>query len=88
MSTPAAVEPPTPENVHLYRAAAQAWRNAWREEAAHHKDLRLANPHLPNHAAALAVMTLAPEMTYEEAWRLAHRADSPAAQAHSAWMRR
>jgi len=26
MSTPAAVEPPTPENVHLYRAATLAWR--------------------------------------------------------------
>jgi hypothetical protein len=32
MSTPAAVTPPTPTNVHLYRAAALAWRNAWRIE--------------------------------------------------------
>ncbi|MFZ1109136.1 MAG: hypothetical protein WAN43_12440 [Rhodomicrobium sp.] len=73
--------------MRLYRAAALAWRNAWREEADRHEDIRLANPHLPNHAAALAVMTLAPEMTYEEAWRLAHKAVSWAAQAHSAWMR-
>jgi hypothetical protein len=28
MSTPAAVQPPTPENVHLYRAAVLAWRKA------------------------------------------------------------
>jgi hypothetical protein len=84
MPTPTAIEPPTPENVHLYRAAALGWRKAWREAAARHEDIRLANPHLPNHAAALAVKALAPEMTYEEAWRLAHRADSPAAQAHSA----
>ena len=25
-------EPPTPENAHLYRAAALTWRKAWREE--------------------------------------------------------
>ncbi|MFZ1107715.1 MAG: hypothetical protein WAN43_05135 [Rhodomicrobium sp.] len=74
--------------MRLYRAAALAWRKAWREAAARHEDIRLANPHLPNHAAALAVMTLAPEMRCEEAWRLEHRVDSPAAQAHSAWMRR
>ncbi len=89
MPTPAAVEPPTPENVHLYRAAALAWRNAWRDELRRNDgNHRLANPHLPNHAAALAVQALAPDMTYEGAWRLADKAVSWAAQAHSAWMRR
>ena len=53
MPTPAAVpNRPTPENIHLYRAAALAWRNAWRVERV--KD-KLANPHVPLDAAAVAV---------------------------------
>ena len=64
MPTPAAVEPPTPENIHLYRAAALAWRNAWRVEKV--KD-KLANPHVPLDAAAVAVQELTPGMTLEEA---------------------
>ncbi len=76
MSTPAAVEPPTPENVHLYRAAALASRKAGREELRRHDgNHKLANPHVPKHAAARAVHALAPEMTYDEAWWLAHKGD-------------
>ena len=36
MPTLAAVEPPTPRNVHLYRAAVLVWRKAWREELCRH----------------------------------------------------
>ena len=71
MSTPAAVEPPTPENVHLYRAAVLAWRKAAIEERSRHADIRLANPHVADLAAALAVHALAPEMTYAQAYLLA-----------------
>ena len=83
MPTPAAVEPPTPENVHLYRAAALAWRSAWRVERV--KD-KLANPHVPLDAAAVAVQKLAPEMTPGEAWTFAQRAVAWTAQAHNAWL--
>ena len=55
MPTPAAVEPPTPENVHLYRAAVLAWRKAEIEERSRHADIKLANPHVAEHAAARAV---------------------------------
>jgi hypothetical protein len=86
MSTPAPVEPPTPENVHLYRAAVLASRKARREELLRHDgNYKLANPHVPKHAAALAVKALAPEMTYDEAWWLAHEATAWAAQAHHEW---
>ena len=85
MSTPAAVEPPTPENLHLYRAAVLAWREAAIEERSRHADVRLSNPHVAKHAAARAVHELAPEMTYDEAWWLAHKATSWAAQAHHEW---
>jgi hypothetical protein len=68
MSTPAAVEPPTPENVHLYRAAALAYRKAWREELRRHDgNHKLANPHVPLDAAASAVHELAPQMTFDQA---------------------
>jgi hypothetical protein len=81
--TPAAVEPPTPENAHLYRAAVLAWRSAWREELRRHDgNHKLANPHVSNHASALAVKALTPEMTFEPASLLAHKATSWAAQAH------
>jgi hypothetical protein len=39
MPTPAAVEPPTPENVHLYRAAVLAWRKAAIEERSRYDDI-------------------------------------------------
>jgi hypothetical protein len=84
MSTPAPVEPPTPENVHLYRAAVLASPKAKIEELRRH-DHKLANPHVAKHAAALAVKALAPEMTYDEAWWLAHKATAWAAQAHHEW---
>ena len=85
MPTPTAVEPPTPENIHLYRAAALAWRKAEIEERSRHKDVRLANPHFANHAAALAVHALAPEMTFEQAFALARQATNWAARAHHKW---
>jgi hypothetical protein len=62
--TPAAVEPPTPENIHLYRTAVLAWRKAEIEELSRRSDIRLANPHVADHAAARAVHELASEMTY------------------------
>jgi len=60
MPTPKAVTPPTPENVHLYRAAALAFKKANRIERPKGK---LANPHALLRAAAHAVHELAPEMT-------------------------
>ena len=83
MSTPAAVEPPTPENVHLYRAAALAWRDAWRVEKL--KD-KLANPHVPLDAAAAAVQKLAPEMTFDQARTFAQKACAWVGQTHNAWL--
>jgi hypothetical protein len=86
MPTPAAVEPPTPENVHLYRAAVLASRKAKIEELRRHDgNHKLANPHVAKHAAACAVHELAPEMTYDEACGLAHKATAWAAQAHHEW---
>jgi hypothetical protein len=85
MTTPAPVEPPTPENVHLYRAAVLAWRKAEIEERSRHADVRLSNPHVTNRAAALALKALAPEMTFEEASLLAEKATNWAAQAHNKW---
>jgi hypothetical protein len=83
MPTPDAVEPPTPENVHLYRAAALPWRNSWRVEKVKEK---LANPHVPLDAAAVAVQKLAPEMTFEQARTFAQKAVAWAGQAHNAWL--
>ena len=75
MPTPATVEPPTPENVHLYRAACLVWKRAWRDELRRNDgNHKLANPHAPEHAAGLAVRELAPEMTYNEACTLGHKA--------------
>jgi hypothetical protein len=86
MTTPAPVEPPTPENVHLYRAAVLAWRKAEIEELRRHDgNHKLANPHVPNHAAARAVHALAPEMTFEQAYLLAEKATNWCAQAHYRW---
>ena len=85
MPTPTAVEPPTPENVHLYRAAVLAWRKAEIEERSRHADIKLANPHVAEHAAARAVHALAPEMTYAQAFLLAEKATNWAAQAHHKW---
>ena len=87
MPTPSAVEPPTPENVHLYRAAAIAYRNTWREELRRNDGNRkLANPHAPLHAAAIAVRKLAAEMSYQEAWTFGQRAVAWAGQVHHAWL--
>jgi len=85
MSMPAAVEPPTPENVHLYGAAVLAWRKAAIEERSRHADIRLANPHVSERAAARAVHALAPEMTFAQAYLLAQKATNWAAQAHHKW---
>jgi hypothetical protein len=86
MPTPAAVTPPTPENAHLYRAAALAYRKAWRAELHRHGgDHKLTNPHIPLRAAALAVQEASPAMTVAEAEAFAQRACSWAAQAHNAW---
>ena len=86
MPTPAAVEPPTPQNVHLYRAAALAYRKAWREELRRNDgNHKLANPHTPLNAAAEAVRELAPEMTFDQARTFAQRALAWVGQAHNAW---
>ena len=74
---------PTPENIHLYRAAALAWRNAWRAEKL--KD-KLANPHVPLNAAAVAVQKLEPEMTFEGARTFAQRALAWTGQTHNDWL--
>ena len=87
MPTPAAVEPPTPENIALYRAAALAYRKAWREELRRHDgDRKLANPHIPLKTAAVAVHELAPEITFDQARAFAQRALAWTAQAHNAWL--
>jgi hypothetical protein len=67
MSTPAAVEPPTLENVHLYRAAVLAWRKSAIEERSRGADIKLANPHVAENAAARTVHELVPEMTFAQA---------------------
>lgn len=86
MPTPSATTPPTPENEHLYRAAAVAYRDEWRAELRRHDgDYKMANPHAPLHAAALAVQQLAPEMTVEQARTFAQKACAWTAQAHNAW---
>jgi hypothetical protein len=85
MPTPAAVDPPTPENVHLYRAAILAWRKAEIAERSRHADIKLSNPHVAEHAAARAVHELAPEMTNAQAYLLAEKATNWAAQAHHKW---
>ena len=87
MPTPAAVTPPTPGNVHLYRAAALAWKKTWREELRRHDgNHKLANPHAPPCAAAVAVKKLAPEISCQEAWTFAQRAVAWVGQAHHAWL--
>jgi hypothetical protein len=50
-----------------------------------HADIRLANPHVAEHAAARAVHALTPEMTYAQAFHLADKATNWAAQAHHKW---
>jgi hypothetical protein len=84
-SKPAPVQPP--ENVHLYRAAALAYCKAWRDELRRNNgNHKLANPHVPQHAATLAVRKLAPEMSYDAAWWFAHKAVAWVGQAHNAWL--
>ena len=87
MPTPAATEPPTPANVHLYRVAARAWRTAWRAELQRHGgDHKAANPHVPLDAAAEAVHQLAPSMTFEQARTFAQKAVAWTGQAHNGWL--
>ncbi len=86
MPRPEGVQPPTPENVAAYRAAALAYRNAWREELRRHKDHRLANAHVALHAAALAVQKVMPELTLSQADTFAQRAVAWVGQAHNAWL--
>ncbi len=69
--TPASVEPPTPENIDCYRAAALAYRRAHRLER--RKGLR-ANPHVPLRAATLAVWNLRRDLAYVDAEAFAQRA--------------
>ena len=86
MPTPAAVEPPTPDYIHLYRAAALAFREAWRAEIRRcGGDHKLANPHVPMQAAARAVQEAAASMPLAEAEAFAQRAVAWTAQAHHAW---
>lgn len=87
MPTPAAVEPPTPENIHLYRAAALAWRNAWRDELKRYGgNHKAANPHVPLDAAAIAVQRLAPDMTFDAARTFAQKACAWTGQAYNDWL--
>jgi hypothetical protein len=81
--TPVAVEPPTRENIRLYRAAALAYRKAWRGERV--KGLG-ANRHVPLRAAALAVWELRKELSYVEAESFAQRAVAWVRRAHNAWL--
>ena len=81
--TPSAVEPPTPDTIAVYRAAAVAYRNAHRAER--RKGLR-ANPHVPLRAAALAVWELRKELSYVEAEAMAQKAVAWVAQAHNEWL--
>jgi len=62
-------------------------KKTWREELRRHDgNHKLATPHAPLHAAALAVSELAPEMTYDQAWWFGRRAVAWAGQAHHAWL--
>lgn len=86
MPTPAAVEPPTPENIGLYRAAALAYRKAWREELGRNGgDHKLASKHIPLEAAGAAVQRLAPEMSFDQARAFAQKACAWAGQFHNVW---
>ena len=85
VSTPPPIEPPTSENVHLYRAAVLAWRLAERNERLRLGDAKLVRPQVAQQAAMLAVKALAPEMTDDAAWRLQQKATAWAAQAHHLW---
>jgi hypothetical protein len=59
---------------------------AWREELRRNDgNDGLANPHVPLHAAALAVLELVPEMTLDQTRTFAQKACAWAAQAHHAW---
>ena len=85
MPTPPPIEPPTSENVHLYRAAVLAWRLAERNERLRLGDTKLVRPQLAQQAAMNAVKALAPEMSDDGAWRLQQKAIAWAAQAHHRW---
>jgi len=47
---------------------------------------KLANPHIPLHAAAVADHELAPEMTFEQPRTFAQRAVAWVGQVHNAWL--
>src|SRR5208337_5405923 len=47
---------------------------------------KLANPHVPLNAAAVAVQKLEPEMTFEEARTFAQRALAWTGQTHNDWL--
>ena len=81
----AAIEPPTREIVHLYRAAVLAWRIAERNERLRLGNTKLVRTQVAQHAARLSVMAFAPKMTDDEAWRLQHKATAWPAQAHHRW---
>jgi len=84
MPTPAPIEPPSQENAEAYRAAVLAYRASFKAEREEHGPM-LMNFHIPKHAAAEAVLAVKPELTYDQAFALAHSATAWAAQAHREW---
>jgi len=84
MTTPAAVIPPTEETAEAYRVAVLAYRCAFKAERERWGIMRM-DPHIPNMAAAEAVLRLRPCLTYAQAIALAHQATNWAAQAHWRW---
>ncbi len=76
MPSPAAAEPPTPENNHLF-VLLLAYRKSFRAELQRNTGNRmLVNWHAPLHAAAVAVLQLAPEMSFEQAHTFAWTAQA------------
>jgi hypothetical protein len=84
MPTPAAAVPPDENTFEAYRAAVLAYRRAFKAERDKHGPMKM-NPHVPQHAAAEAVLSISPGLTYDQASVLAHQATSWAAQAHWHW---
>jgi hypothetical protein len=84
MTIPASAVPPTEDTAEAYRAAVLGHRQAFKSEREKRGSKKM-NPHIPDHAAAEAVLRLSPGLTYDEAWSLAHQATSWAAQAHWHW---
>jgi phage terminase small subunit len=84
MSTPTPVAPPTEETVEVYRAAVLTYRESIKAEREKHGSFKM-NPHIPKHAAAEAVLKVRPDLSFQQAARLAHQATSWTAQAHWKW---